>query len=949
MTPEAFVSKWSQTTTKERAAAHEHFIDLCGVLGEKTPHEADPTGDWYAFEKGVQKTGAGKGWADVWKRGCFGWEYKGKGKNLSEALKQLQLYALALESPPLLIVCDLETIEIHTAFQNAVQEVHVLTLQDLLDPAKLQLLKWAFSEPERLRPERTRNAITEHAASQFANLAFQLRDGEHTPHTVAHFLNKLLFCMFAEDAGLLPKDLFVRVLKNGIEAPEHFDTTLRRLFAVMREGGPFGVDMVSWFNGGIFDGDETLPLSLEQVRLVLLLAQMDWSQIEPSIFGTLFERGLDPDKRSQLGAHYTDADSILRLVTPTIVEPLLAEWTQSKKEIVKFLEQIDKVKTRQARQRNHRRAENVFQTFLERLRNFRVLDPACGSGNFLYLSLRALKDLEHRANVEAEALGLERQFPLVGPGTVLGVEINAYAAELARVTVWIGEIQWMLQHGYQPHRDPILRPLETIEQRDAVIDEKGSEPSWPNCDVIIGNPPFLGDRKMIGELGEEYVQSLRSLYSGRVPGGADFVVYWHAKAFKQLLQGKAQRAGLVATNSIRGGANRRVFDQIVENGSIFDAWSDEPWVNEGADVRVSLICFDANGNATGPKLNGKVVTKVLSDLTSTEVGAGREVDLTKAKRLTRNARVAFIGSQKNGAFDIPGEVARRWLFEPNPHGQPNSEVLFPWLNGSAITKRNPDKWIIDFDKMSEVDASLYEIPFEHVLIWVKPSRGGLRRKWHRIHWWLHGDPRPAMKEAIAGLDRYIITPRVAKHRLFVWAHKKVLADSATVAIARDDEETFGILHSRFHELWTLRMCTWLGVGNDPRYTPTSTFDTFPFPDGLTPDLGENEFTNNSSTAIAQAARELDSFRRNWLNPSQWVDWEIEDAEGYPKRLHPREAHVNELKRRTLTNLYNERPAWLSNAHRTLDEAVASAYGWPADLSDDDVVARLFDLNLQRAS
>ena len=431
MTPEAFVSKWSQTTTLERAAAHEHFIDLCALLEENTPHEADPTGDWYAFERGVQKTGAGKGWADVWKRGCFGWEYKGKGKNLSEALKQLQLYALALESPPLLIVCDLETIEIHTAFQNAVQEVHVLTLEDLLEPAKLQLLKWAFSEPNRLRPERTRNEITEQAASQFANLAFQLRDEGHAPHAVAHFLNKLLFCMFAEDAGLLPKDLFVRVLENGIKAPEHFDLTLRRLFAVMREGGPFGVDMVSWFNGSLFNDDETLPLSLEQVRLVLLLAQMDWSQIEPSIFGTLFERGLDPDKRSQLGAHYTDADSILRLVRPTIIEPLLAEWTQSKKEIVKFLEQIDKVNTRQAQQRNRRRAENAFQAFLERLRNFRVLDPACGSGNFLYLSLRALKDLEHRANVEAEALGLQRQFPLVGPSTVLGIEVNAYAAELA--------------------------------------------------------------------------------------------------------------------------------------------------------------------------------------------------------------------------------------------------------------------------------------------------------------------------------------------------------------------------------------------------------------------------------------------------------------------------------------------------------------------------------------
>jgi hypothetical protein len=506
MTPETFIAKWSETTTKERAAAQEHFIDLCRVLGEKTPNEADPTGEWYAFEKGVEKTGARRGWADVWKRGHFGWEYKsksgGRASTMSGALRQLQLYALALESPPLLIVSDIDTIEIHTAFQNAVQEVHLIELRDLAQPEKLDLLRAAFKSPERLRPKRTRTQITAEAAGEFAELAFALRKEGHEPHVVAHFLNKILFCMFAEDAGVLNTGLFTEIAEKGVEHPEHFDTVIKGLFQAMQSGGPFGTAIIDWFDGGLFDDNATLPLTLAQIRTVRDLARMDWSQIEPAIFGTLFERGLDPSKRSQLGAHYTDPDSIMRLVNPTIVEPLLGEWRKVRAEIAKQMERMEKVKTKEATRKRLKAANNAFQGFLERLRNFRVFDPACGSGNFLYLSLQVLKDLEHRANMEAEALGLHRQNPLVGPEAVLGIEINAYAAELARVTVWIGEIQWMLNHGYSLSKDPILKPLDNIEQRDAILNDDSTEPVWPVADVIVGNPPFLGDKKMLREIGE---------------------------------------------------------------------------------------------------------------------------------------------------------------------------------------------------------------------------------------------------------------------------------------------------------------------------------------------------------------------------------------------------------------------------------------------------------------
>lgn len=943
MTPEAFVSKWKESTTLERAAAQEHFIDLCRLLGEKTPHEADPAGEWYAFEKGVQKTGAGKGWADVWRRGCFGWEYKGKGKDLGAALKQLQLYALALESPPLLIVCDLDSIEIHTAFQNAVQEVHRIGLADLLDPQKRQLLKWAFSEPERLKPEKTRSQITEDAAGQFANLAFQLRQAGHEPHVVAHFLNKLLFCMFAEDSGLLPKNLFAKLLENGVKAPEHFDATLKQLFQAMGEGGPFGVDMVSWFNGGLFNDDTTLPLTGAQVRLVLQMAYMDWSQIEPSIFGTLFERGLDPDKRSQLGAHYTDPGSIMRLVNPTIVEPLQAEWEATKKEIVRLLDQAKKVKSSSAKRNNERRAEQKLQEYLQRLGAFRVLDPACGSGNFLYLALRALKDLEHRTNVEAEALGLHRGFPMVSPDCVHGIEVNAYAAELARVTVWIGEIQWMLQHGYSLATNPILKPLDHIEERDAVLDSAGSEPAWPVADVIIGNPPFLGSQKMLRELGEKYVHSLRDLYSDRLPGGVDFVVYWYEKSLAQVVAGRAGRVGLVATNSIRGGRNRKVINRIQESCTIFNAWSDEPWVNEGAAVRVSLICFGRDLPDAPATLNGEPVAAINPDLTPIQA-----IDVTAAKPLSDNQGIIFQGMKFVGGFDVPGELARQWLNLPaNPNGRKNADVLRPWLNGSDITKRWSDKWIIDFGtELTEAEAAYYEAPFRHLEKEVKSKRVD-SRSGKGIDWWRFVRPRPAMRRALAPLHRYIATNEIAKHRTFTFVDARIWPSGSVYAIAREDLVTFGILHSKFHELWALRMGT--SLEDRPRYTPSSTFETYPFPEGLSLDLDDRQrLAHPKAAAITEAASELLTAREQWLNPPEWVDRVPEVVPGYPDRKVPKKEHETKVRKRTLTNLYNERPTWLDNAHRKLDEAVQSAYGWPEVVTDDQILKKLLEMNLSRS-
>ena len=942
MTAEEFIVKWRASELKESSAAQEHFIDLCRLLDEPTPTEGDPTGERYCFERGARKDTGGDGWADVWKRHHFAWEYKGKRANLDAAFNQLRQYALALENPPLLIVSDMARFRIRTNWTNSVSETHEFTLDDLFDAATRDKLKWAMSDPERLRPGETRQTLTERAAATFATLAQSLRERGHEPQAVAHFVNRLVFCMFAEDVGLLPDNMFTRMLSHAQQQPDDFATHARRLFGAMATGGLVGFETVAWFNGGLFDDDAALPLNEAEIETTLKASALDWSEIDPSILGTLFERGLDPDKRSQLGAHYTDRDKIMQIIDPVIIRPWLAEWEAAKGRITTSLEGESAARSTAAQTRHRREAERLLGDFLKRLRAFTVLDPACGSGNFLYLALQALKDLEHRVQLEAEALGLPRAFPETGPANVKGIEINPYAAELARVSVWIGEIQWMRRNGFAGSRDPILKPLDTIECRDAVLSPEGEVPEWPAADVVVGNPPFLGNRKLRSELGADYAAALSRAYSGLIYGKPDLVCYWFAKAGRLAAERKIERVGLVATNSIRGGTSRLVLDRILEDSIIFDAWSDEPWVVEGAAVRVSLVNFTHRQAVESAFLNGSLVDRINADL------AAERYDLTRAWPLTCNKGTAFQGDIKYGPFDIPGDLAREWLRLPaNPNGRPNSDVLKPWVNGMDLTRRLAGNWIIDFgDTMAERDAALYEKPFTYIQSLVWPVRQKSQVKGIQDFWWRHWRPRPAMWRALSDLSRYIATPRVAKHRLFVWCDTRICLDSAIIAIARDDDTTLGVLHSRFHEAWSLRLGTWLGKGNDPRYTPTTTFETFPFPEGLSPDIPASEYADDPrAITIADATRRLVELRDRWLNPPEWVEWIDEPVPGYPKRPVPvDEAAARQLKKRTLTKLYNTRPQWLADAHAALDAAVAAAYAWDADISDKEALGNLLEMN-----
>lgn len=955
MTPETFIRDWKASTLNEKEGAHLHFDGLCKLLGVAPP-SANSKDVGYSFEQFVEKVGGGGGYADVRKRGCFAWEYKSPGGDLKAALKQLKLYASDLENPPLLIVSDMRRIEIHTNWTNMVQESHALELDDLADVRLRQKLKWAFDAAtvEQLKPHRAADATTKEVAQKFASIAQNLRARGEDPEKVAHFVNRMVFCMFAEDVDLLPKKMFEQMLAASLNDPGEFVPNAEQLFTAMaKKHGRVGYDAIEWFNGGLFEDGSALPLMRDDIKIALDAAKQNWSEINPSIMGTLFERGLDPGKRSQLGAHYTDAEKIMMIVRPVIIEPLLREWADKRAEIEA---ELAKVKVRATSKKEaelstkaKKAAEKLRIDFLERLKNFRVLDPACGSGNFLYLALKSLKDIEARVNIEAESLGLQPQSPAVGPECVRGIEINPFAAELARVSVWIGEIQWMREKGFGVSKNPILKSLETIECRDALLNPDGSEAEWPEADVIIGNPPFLGVYKIPDLLGLDYTKHLRSIYRESVPNSADLVTYWFAKSWSLVFEQKIDRVGLVATNSIRGGSNRDTIISIVDNGQIFNAWSDEHWAIDGAAVRVSLICFDG-GEEKVVSLDGVHVPIIYSDLSTSNTG----IDITNPHHIIANIGSCVRGVETGGPFEIDRSTFERLALAPtNPNGLINAVVLRRVLNGNDILKRPPDRFVVDFHSFPARDqAALFQDAWRALeLAYESYFRESRRRLVKRDKWWLHRRSGAELRHLMQNLVRCIVTPRVSKFRTFVYTDCRLLPDSATFVIARDDDTTFGVLHSKFHELWSLRMCTWLGVGNDPRYTPTTCFETFPFPEGLAPNIPAADYASDPrAQAIAKAAARLNELREKWLSPPDLVQRVPEVVPGYPDRILPVDDKAAKiLKDRTLTKLYNERPAWLDHAHKDLDKAVAAAYGWANDLSDDEILERLFKLNQDRAA
>jgi len=924
-----FVTRWKASSLSERSGSQQHFCDLCEVLGQPRPAAVDQSGETFTFEKHVSTLKGGKGFADVWKKGYFAWEYKGKHRDLNAAYVQLNDYREDLENPPLLVVCDQERFEVHTNWPNTRHQAYSFTLSDLLrnQPTPncalppLDVLHALFEHPEELKPDAPSAKVTEKAAAKFAELAENLNARRIDPEKAAHFLMRLLFCLFADSIGLLPKHLFREMIENDRGNPLNFNRKLRRLFAAMATGDNFGPYDVSHFNGGLFTDDSIIELAAADLAIVTASASLDWSRVEPAIFGTLFERSFDPSKRSMLGAHYTSKEDILTIIEPVLVAPLRKRWEEVKAKATALAEAAEKQPNGSGRNKLRKQLEETVNGWVEELSKVRVLDPACGSGNFLYLALKRMLDLWK----EAQVFSAQHHLPSllvhqVDPSQLYGIETNTYAHELASVVVWIGYLQWLKENGMEQERQPILRPLDNIQHRDAILDhdKKGNpiEPEWPVADFIIGNPPFLGDKKMRAELGDEYVDQVRTLYNGRVPGGADLVTFWFEKARGQIEKCKAKRAGLLATNSIRMVGNRPVLERILESGGIFMAWSDRPWVLDGANVRVSMVGFD-DGSQRIRVLDGQLVSSIHADLTAS-------TNVSSAQLLAENAGLCFLGVMKGGPFDLNAEQARKMLSAPvNPNGRPNSDVVRRRLIGRDVVRRPQDGWLIDFVDRAESEAALYELPFEYVKKHVRPFRENNNRKRMKQNWWLHGENRPGMRRALRDLQRCIVTPEVSKYRVFIWMPADVVPDHKLHVIARDDDYCIGILQSRAHELWALRLCSTLE--DRPSYNSQTTFETFPFP--WPP--GKEPKDDPRVKAIAEAAKNLFEKRDAWLNPPGTSELERKD--------------------RTLTNLYNKRPAWLADAHRKLDEAVFAAYGWPPTLTDSEILERLLALNHERAA
>src|SRR5438093_3436281 len=588
MTPAEFKRKWARYSGKETAAYQEHFNDLCALLGHPSPATADPTGsESFCFQKRVVKDvelfaleDSGRiaeepdgererGFADVWKRGFFAWEYKGKKKNLDAAYQQLLRYRESLLNPPLLVVCDFDRYVIRTNFNGTVQETHEFTNANIDNPQVLHLLRAVFNDPEFLKPQRTTAEVTEKLAAQIGEVARSLQEREsieladaktRQEHSVAQrknlriarFLNRIVFCFFAEDTGLLPSRVAEDIFKTGADDPEHFSETLEDLFSTMATGGRFGKDKIKHFNGHLFEEATVFQLNEKEISALATAAEADWQFIQPSIMGTLFERALERAQRSQIGAHYTSEEDILTLVEPVLMAPLRREWSEIKRDLAKAF----------ARGEGSTFDRAKLLAFQKKIATVTVLDPACGSGNFLYVAIKLLLDLEKELIAFATQLGFKLQ-PRVGVQQLKAIEINPYAFELAQVSVQIGYLQWRRDNGFDNEREPVLQVLDGFENKDALMKEvfrksptdlrearteehivpvgtdqveiaaasdelravsknrkrktTGEvrvyhERGWPDADVIVGNPPFLGDKLMRRELGDEYAESLRDIY-----------------------------------------------------------------------------------------------------------------------------------------------------------------------------------------------------------------------------------------------------------------------------------------------------------------------------------------------------------------------------------------------------------------------------------------------------
>ncbi|MFV8823726.1 class I SAM-dependent DNA methyltransferase [Thauera sp. WH-2] len=983
---DTFIARWQHAGGSERANYQLFLTELCELLGLPRP---DPAGDdtrdnAYVFERRVvmrQPDGsANNGFIDLYRRGAFVLEAKQTGRTLDtsgwdkamlRAHNQADQYARALPAdegrPPFILVTDVgRNIELYAEFSRSGATYtpypdprsHRIRLEDLRRDDIRQRLRDVWLDPLSLDPARRSARVTREIADRLASLAKSLEAAGHPPQQVAGFLMRALFTMFAEDVGLLPPRAFTELLESLKGEPHTFAPMLEHLWQNMNTGGfsPILRNKVLRFNGGLFSEASAIPLDRDQLELLLKASEADWRYVEPAIFGTLLERALDPRERHKLGAHYTPRAYVERLVLPTVIEPLRAEWREVQAAALTY-----------EQQGKHKEAVAEIRSFHRHLCAVRVLDPACGSGNFLYVTLEHLKRLEGEVLNLLHDLGesqglLELEGVTVDPHQFLGLEINPRAARIAEMVLWIGYLQWHFRtHGSVNPPEPVLRDFRNIQHRDALIEYEREEPvtdeagrpvtrwdgltyrkspitgedipdetaqvvqmryvnprkaEWPQADYIVGNPPFIGKLNIRGALGDGYVDALRGAYS-EVPDSADFVMYWWHIAAEAVRTGSARRFGFITTNSIRQTFNRRVVEAHLKASnpiSIGFAIPDHPWVDavDGAAVRIAmtvgqpggttgelqLVQDERNGDSSANDIQLEAhIGRVNSDLS---IG----VDVTCAKPLMGNRKLSATGV-------IPHGVGMLLTTDQQAQLEPDAPIR-PYRNGKDLTDRPRGLLVIDCYPLSSEEVRLrFPKLYQWLLDRVKPERDLNRDKDLREKWWLHRRNNEDLRRSISGLDYYIATVMTAKHRVFQMLRGCILPDQMLVAIALNNGVSLGVLSSRIHVVWVLATGSRLGVGNDARYNKTRCFETFPFPDP-TPD---------QAARIRDLAEQLDAHRKR--QQAQHPELTLTGMYNVLEKLRagdtltPKERTIHE---QGLVSVLRE-------LHDALDSAVFEAYGW----------------------
>ncbi|AGH49282.1 hypothetical protein G432_07785 [Sphingomonas sp. MM-1] len=1007
---ESFIDRWrGGEGGAERANYALFLVELVDLLDLPRPDPAEATRDRndYVFERAVRRTDRdGKesiGRIDLYRRGCFVLEAKqSRWKNqakevqvpaaqlplpafaepeilgrrnaarnwdvlMHNAREQAEQYARALEPdhgwPPFLIICDVgHCLELFADFSGQGKNYRQfpdragfrIYLDDLRDEAVRRMLRAIWLDPHSLDPARKSAAVTREIARRLAKVSKALEDRGHAPEKVAHFLMRCLFTMFSEDVGLLERGCFTQLLEESTATPASFAPLLEDLWRVMDKGGfsPVLHRPVRHFNGKLFADASAIPLQREDIGELLAAARHDWTQVEPAIFGTLLEQALDPGDRRQLGAHYTPRAYVEQLVVATVIAPLRAQWERVVLGTVER-ERVD----------HPGRAIGAVREFHAQLAQTRVLDPACGTGNFLYVALELMKQLEGEVLETLAALGGQEALALetmsVDPRNFLGLEINPRAAAIAELVLWLGYLQWHLRGG-GAISDPVLQSFGNIACRDAVLahdperpkaDGSGTErpnarpPEWPEADYIVGNPPFIGGKDLRSRLPAGYVEALWRAHP-HINRSADFVMYWWDRAAELLTQKgtRLKRFGFVTTNSITQEFSRRVIAKRIEGRvplHLVLAIADHPWTKASRDAAAVRIAMTVAEAGAGDGQLRTVVAEVALDsdqpVISMTVTDGRiNADLTiganlmEVVALRANGGLGSRGVSLHGAGFIVSPQEAEHLGLGRADGL--ERHIRPYRNGRDLAGRARGAMVIDLFGLDEATVRRrFPDVFGHVWRRVKPERDTNNRATYRDNWWIFGEPRRDLRPALEGLPRYIATVETAKHRVFQFLDAAILPDNMLVCIASDDAFHLGVLSSRIHVTWALRAGGWLGVGNDSRYSKSRTFDPFPFP----------EATAALRARIADVAEELDSTRKTVLAVQGDLTLTgLYNLRDKIERHEPLDMVEQDQRVRGRIDI-------ICALHAHLDRVVAEAFGWPTDLADEDIVARLVALNAAR--